>query len=634
MEIVPDVVIPPLPTTVRGEGLHLGGTTKIEPRIVYGSNNLTIQRNLEEPNNVRINPEHAVKVTCAQFSPNGEWVCSGDNSGQVYVWAHKSFVVKNTISVGKEVLQIAFSADGQRIVAVGRGKEETGKVFPWNTNNKLGELSGATKGYLCCDFKPTRPFRVAAGSEDNGVYFFKGPPFKFECSYQDHKNVIRALRFTPDGAAFVTVSSDKTIRVFDAKTGQFQRLIADGKGKNGQHKGSIYELSFADDGKHFVTASADKTCKVWNFESGEVVHTFTFADKPALMDMQISCLWMGAYLVSLSLSGKINYLDAALKEERPLKVLTGHRKSIKDCAFDAQNNALYTVDSDSRVVRTECKTMEPADVSGDPHKGTQITFVRTTCDSSALYTIAVNDTLCCSPLGDDDEKGGGAVLSDKTLKLAGAARGLMVGHKDAALVLVPTHRNNVQFVDGGALEVTAELKVGYSPLCCALAPDDSVFALGSGQDGELAVCVYDVQSREEVCRLQNKQFIRSEAICLAFSGDGKLLATAHKDKKIWIWDFENRKFDEPLNAKNGMAFHSGKISSIEFSPQAPWSLLTSGNDGCLYVFYRVAEGRSDNYSLQHAFSGLVQKAMWLAQNKIAAIGGDCSIRFFDVQEKK
>ena len=32
------------------------------------------------------------------------------------------------------------------------GKDDKGKVFPWNSDNKLGELGGASKGFLTCDF--------------------------------------------------------------------------------------------------------------------------------------------------------------------------------------------------------------------------------------------------------------------------------------------------------------------------------------------------------------------------------------------------------------------------------------------------------------------------------------------------
>merc|ERR1719229_1137567 len=309
LEIVRDTVIAPLPSTERGQGLHLGGTLQKSPRIIYCSKELVVQRNVEKTNEISINPEHSVNAKVAKFSPNGEWIASGDESGQVFVWAHQSFVVKNTISVGKCCLDIAWSADGQRIVAVGRGKDEKGKVFPWNTNNKLGELGGAQKGFLCCDFKPNRPFRVVTGSEDYGVYYYKGPPFKFETACRDHSNVIRGISFSPDGSIYISVSSDKKIIAFDGKTGKKNKIISNGKGK-GAHKGSIYDISFSSDGKQFITCSADKTCKLWDVEKGECIFTYNFSDKPLVEDMQVGCLWLDKYLISISLSGKINYLDA------------------------------------------------------------------------------------------------------------------------------------------------------------------------------------------------------------------------------------------------------------------------------------------------------------------------------------
>eukprot|EP01083_Nonionella_stella_P003016 8595_1 len=427
MEIVPDIIVPPLPTTVRGEGLHIGGTLAKEPRIVYCNDNNVIQRNLEDTNKVRINSEHACRVRTAKFSPNGEWICSGDVSGQVVVFAHQSFVVKNTISVGKEVWEIAWSADGQRIVAVGKGKDEKGKVFPWNTNNKLGTLGGATKGFLCCDFKPNRPFRVITGSEDFGVYYYKGPPFKFENVSKDHDNYVQAVKFRPDGSVYITASSDKRIIAYDAKTATKIKVICDGKkNKKTHHIGSIYELAWSPDGKRFISSSADKTCKVWNYESGDLLHTFRFADKPSIADMQVSCLWMDKYLLSVSLSGKINYLDLALKEERPVRVLTGHKRSVYDVAYDRQRNLVFSGDADCRVIRTECKTGECVDVVGDPHKCAQISIVRVSSDCRALYTIGVNDTLCKSIICDDEEKGN--VMGDKSIKFDGVSRGCVIGN--------------------------------------------------------------------------------------------------------------------------------------------------------------------------------------------------------------
>lgn len=45
-----------------------------------------------------------------------------------------------------------------------------------------GELTGHTKCINTCDWKQTRPLRIATGAEDNKVAFYEGPPFKFKCT--------------------------------------------------------------------------------------------------------------------------------------------------------------------------------------------------------------------------------------------------------------------------------------------------------------------------------------------------------------------------------------------------------------------------------------------------------------------
>jgi len=648
LEIVLTTLIPPLPSTERGHGIHLGGTNKIKQRIVYGSNGNVVIRSTEDWNDCSINSEHATRVMTAKFSPNGEWICSGDSSGQVYVWAHKSFVVKNAISVGKGILDIAWSADGQRIVAVGRGKEEKGKVFPWNTNNKLGEIAGPRKDILCCAFKPSRPFRVVAGSEDFGVYFYKGPPFKFESSWKEHKNYVNAVAYDPKGAHYVSVSSDKAIAAFDGKTGALEKVIASGKKKEAEAKGhhlrSIYEVTWNPEGTHFATSSADHTVKVWEYESGDVVHTFSFADEPAVEDMQISVLWMEGFLCSLSLSGKINILDPELKAERPLSVVTGHRASIMDFDVDRVHGALLSVDGAARCVRTDIATATCQDVVGGAvHSAPQISFVRTNCDCSAFWTIASNDTLCHSVLsgggdgnGDDEEKkeseGGALSMASSVVKLDGAARGCAAGNVTAELLVVPTHKKKVIVVEGG--EVAREWAVPFTPICCALSADDALLAVGSGRDGENAVYFYSTATGKEEMVLKNAQFIRNEVTCVAMTSDGAFVATADRDRNIWIWDLKGKGFEKPVNATKGMKFHGAIISSIEFSPKAPFQLLSAANDSNLYLWTRPTEGRSDNVNLQHAFPGAIRKAMFVDDQKVAAIGADSSIRFYDIRQKQ
>ena len=312
------ILIPPLPSTTRGYGIHLGSRTNKVPCISYGAQNVCVLRAINEakyPLWSTLNNVHSTRVNVVKFAPNGEWVVSGDNGGQVYVWAHESFVVKNQIVVGKQVTDIAYDAEGKRIAAVGKGKDDKGKVFPWNTNNKLGELTGCSKGFLSVAFKPNRPFRVVCGAEDNAVYCYKGPPFKFETYGKVHKGYANCVRYHPSGKEYISVGSDKKLFKWDGKTGKKCGEIVDKK--NG-HKGTIYSLSFNKDGSKFITSSADKSCKIWDYATGKVLNTIVMGKE--IMDMQVSCIWTGDdKLYSVSLSGNINIL--AQDKKKPTKVL-------------------------------------------------------------------------------------------------------------------------------------------------------------------------------------------------------------------------------------------------------------------------------------------------------------------------
>ena len=72
------------------------------------------------------------------------------------------------------VLDIAWSGDSQRILAVGDGSNIYGKVIMWDSGNSVGEITGHMKKINSCTFKSTRPFRLATGGEDNKVNFYEG----------------------------------------------------------------------------------------------------------------------------------------------------------------------------------------------------------------------------------------------------------------------------------------------------------------------------------------------------------------------------------------------------------------------------------------------------------------------------
>lgn len=138
-----------------------------------------------------------------------------------------------------------------------------GAVFLFDTGASVGEISGHSKNIWTCDFKQTRPYRIATGGEDMAVNWFEGPPFKFKSSFREHQRFVTCIRFSPDGSKFISVGQDKKGYVFDGKTGE---KIAELSSENG-HTLGIYSVSWSPDSKQFLTASADKTCKLWDAET-------------------------------------------------------------------------------------------------------------------------------------------------------------------------------------------------------------------------------------------------------------------------------------------------------------------------------------------------------------------------------
>ncbi|HEV3436031.1 MAG TPA: serine/threonine-protein kinase, partial [Gemmata sp.] len=81
-----------------------------------------------------------------------------------------------------------------------------------------------------------------------------------------HTDAVSSASFSADDSRIVTASADKTVKVWDAKTGTELFTL---KG----HTDAVSSASFSADGSRIVTASADKTVKVWDAKTGTELFT-------------------------------------------------------------------------------------------------------------------------------------------------------------------------------------------------------------------------------------------------------------------------------------------------------------------------------------------------------------------------
>ena len=74
-----------------------------------------------------------------------------------------------------------------------------------------------------------------------------------------------SVAFSPDGTRIVSGSYDKTLRLWDAKSGE--PIGAPLKG----HESRVMSVAFSPDGTRIVSGSYDKTLRLWDAKSGEPI---------------------------------------------------------------------------------------------------------------------------------------------------------------------------------------------------------------------------------------------------------------------------------------------------------------------------------------------------------------------------
>ena len=82
-----------------------------------------------------------------------------------------------------------------------------------------------------------------------------------------HAAVSTSVAFSPDGKRIASASQDRTVKVWDARTGQETLTL---KGHTDVVSGSV---AFSPDGKRLASASEDGTVKVWDAGTGQEILT-------------------------------------------------------------------------------------------------------------------------------------------------------------------------------------------------------------------------------------------------------------------------------------------------------------------------------------------------------------------------
>lgn len=285
------------------------------------------------------------------------------------------------------------------------------------TGTSVGEISGQSKPINSCDFKPSRPFRIITGSEDNTIAIFEGPPFKFKMTKTEHSRFVQAVKYSPSGHLFASAGFDGKVFIYDGSTSELVGEVG-----SPAHKGGVYGVAWKPDGTQLLTCSGDKTCRLWDVATRELISEFVMG--ATVEDQQVSCLWQGEHLLSVSLSGFITYLDVN-NPNKPVRIIKGHNKPITVMTLSDDRSTIYTGSHDGVITNWNSGSGVNDKVAGIGH-GNQVNDMR--AFGEFVYTCGIDDSLRQIHIE-------GNTYTDLSLKLSCQPRGMDIFREQNIIII-------------------------------------------------------------------------------------------------------------------------------------------------------------------------------------------------------
>ncbi|KAB5581153.1 putative WD-repeat protein [Coniochaeta sp. 2T2.1] len=234
------------------------------------------KRTFETPQWVEGHSGRYNSINALAFSPDGKTVVSGSEDAKVRLWNGNSGKIKQTFeghydSVGA----VAFSPDGKTIASA----SFDGTVRLWDARTGVekqmfvgcdgGEVdsSGAVTGVNAVAFSSDGN-TVASVANERTMRLWDAATGEEKQIFQGHSDRVFAIAFSPDDNNIASASDDRTVRLWDATTGE-SKLILKG------HDKGVCGVTFSSDGRTIASSSLDKTLRLWDTDTGAEKQTLS-----------------------------------------------------------------------------------------------------------------------------------------------------------------------------------------------------------------------------------------------------------------------------------------------------------------------------------------------------------------------
>jgi WD40 repeat protein/serine/threonine protein kinase len=491
---------------------------------------------------------HATPVRSVSYSPDGRRILTGSGDpgkpGEAKVWdavTGKEFLSFRGLKY--EVWSAAFSRDGKRIVTGGGNRAGgPGEVKVWDagTGREILALEKLANCVSSVAFSPDG-HRVVVGSWNKTARMYDLEKGQELLALTGHADAVRVATYSPDGKHVLTGSDDRTARVWDAATGQ-KRVVLEG------HTGGVWNGVFSPDGKRILTGSHDQTARVWDAATGRE----RFALKGHSGEVWgVAFSPDGKRIVTGSEDGTTRTWDA--ERGQTVLALGGHAGEILGVAVSPDSKRIVTASRDWTARVWDVQTgRESLVLKGHTHEVRAVAF---SPDGKRIVTGS----------------------HDKTARVWDAQTGREVAafKKHEGQVISVAFSPDGKRVVTGSYDRTARV--------WDVVTGKELLVLAGTASGVARLDFYRAYRAGRLTELLAAKGHTSWVWGVAFSPDGKRIATCSEDRTAKVWDAATGKEIRSLTG------HTGIVWGVAFSPDGR-RIVTGSGDRTAKVWH-VATGR-------------------------------------------
>lgn len=220
-----------------------------------------------------------------------------------------------------------------------------------------------------------------------------------------HEDKIESAVFSRDGKYVVSASFDKSVRIWDVRTG---KCIDTLRG----HTDWVHSASFSNDGKYIVSSSSDRTTRIWDMKTRKCIdileHGLNYG-QPAFFDPNDKYIYMSSgtniliwdvktrefidtlrghtdFVISASISNDGKYIVSAsfdgtariwnVETRKCINILKGHTSPVNSVLFSPDNKYIGSASADSTIRLWDTQTGKCIKVLKEQHQVNTVSFSR------------------------------------------------------------------------------------------------------------------------------------------------------------------------------------------------------------------------------------------------------------------